>query len=106
MHKGYTVVREEDYCDFDGSRIVSGLKCLALVDIQEETEFPETLCVCGSVRLRLWYVRRDFVARDFWRKDVFSVSLSVTSRDVYDSVVKVTLEDMEQYGVYMFYIEI
>ena len=40
------MVREEDYCDFDGSRIVSGLKCLALVDIQEETEFPETLCVC------------------------------------------------------------
>ena len=39
------MVREEDYCDFDGSRIVSGLKCLALVDIQEETEFPETLCV-------------------------------------------------------------
>ena len=33
--------------------------------LQEETEFPETLCVCGSVRLRLWYVRRDFVARDF-----------------------------------------
>ena len=82
----------EDYCELDGSRIVSGLKCLALVDIQEETEFPETLCVCvcvcvcvcGSVRLRLWHVRRDFVARDFL-EDVFFVSLSVTSRDVYDS---------------------
>ena len=36
----------EDYCELDGSRIVSGLKCLALVDIQEETEFPEMLCVC------------------------------------------------------------
>ena len=47
--KDYTVVREEDYCDFDGSRIVSGLKCLALVDIQEETEFPETLCVCRRI---------------------------------------------------------
>ena len=66
MHKGLYCVREEDYCDFDGSRIVSGLKCLALVDIQEETEFPETLCVCVWIcRLRLWYVRRDFVARDF-----------------------------------------
>ena len=43
-------LERRDYCDFDGSRIVSGLKCLALVDIQEETEFPETLCVCGSVR--------------------------------------------------------
>ena len=64
---------------------MSGLKCLALVDIQEETEFPETLCVCGSVRLRLWYVRRDLWRETFWRKDVFSVSLSVTSRDVYDS---------------------
>ena len=44
--KDYNVVgEEEDYCELDGSRIVSGLKCLALVDIQEETEFPETLCV-------------------------------------------------------------
>ena len=43
------MVREEDYCELDGSRIVSGLKCLALVDIQEETEFPETLCVCVCV---------------------------------------------------------
>jgi len=72
--KDYTVVREEDYCDLDGSRIVSGLKCPALVDIQEETEFPETLCVCGSVRLRLWHVRRDFVAIDFLEDDVFSVT--------------------------------
>ena len=39
----------EDYCELGGSRIVSGLKCLALVDIQEETEFPETLCVCVCV---------------------------------------------------------
>ena len=45
--KDYTVVGEEHYCELDGSRIVSGLKCLALVDIQGETEFPETLtCVC------------------------------------------------------------
>ena len=59
------MVREEDYCDFDGSRIVSGLKCLALVDIQEETE-SQRRCVCVDLsRLRLWYVRRDFVARDF-----------------------------------------
>ena len=82
------MVREEDYCELDGSRIVSGLKCLALVETQEETEVPESLCVCVcvcvSVRLRLWHVRRDFVARDFL-EDVFFVSLSVTSRDVYDS---------------------
>ena len=52
--------------------------------IQEETEFPETLCVCGSVRLRLWHARRDFVARDSLEDGLF-VSLSVTSRDVYDS---------------------
>ena len=39
----------EDYCELDGSRIVSGLKCLALVDTQEKTEFPETLCVCVCV---------------------------------------------------------
>ena len=35
--KDYTVVREEDYCDLDGSRIVSGLKCLALVDIYRKS---------------------------------------------------------------------
>ena len=43
------MVREEDYCELDGSRIVSGLKCLALVETQEETEVPESLCVCVCV---------------------------------------------------------
>ena len=54
--------------------------------IQEETEFAETLSVsvCVCVRLRLWHARRDFVARDSLEDGLF-VSLSVTSRDVYDS---------------------
>ena len=39
------MVREEDYCDFDGSRIVSGLKCLALVDIQKRLS-SQRRCVC------------------------------------------------------------
>ena len=44
------MVREEDYCDFDGSRIVSGLKCLALVDIQKRLSSQRRCGVCGSVR--------------------------------------------------------
>ena len=39
----------EDYCELDGSRIVSRLKCLALVETQEQTEVPETLCVCVCI---------------------------------------------------------
>ena len=65
---------------------MSGLKCLALVDIyRKRLSFQRRcVCVCGSVRLRLWHARRDFVARDSLEDGLF-VSLSVTSRDVYDS---------------------
>ena len=49
--KDYTVVREEDYCDLDGSRIVSGLKCLALVDIYRKRLSFQRRCVCVCVDL-------------------------------------------------------
>ena len=45
------------------------------------------------------------MARDFL-EDVFFVSLSVTIEMCTIHVVKVTLEEMEQYGVYMFCIKI
>ena len=81
------MVREEDYCELDGSRIVSGLKCLALVETQEETEVPETLCVCVcvcvSVRLRLWHVRRDCGER--LSRGRFLCFFECNNRDVYDS---------------------
>ena len=56
------------------------------MDIQEETEFPETLCVCVWICPAEAVVRTERLCGErLLEEDVFSVSLSVTSRDVYDS---------------------